>query len=211
MNLKNILNKVNGTPAASWLVPLINAYLINDERTEQDLKRIAGKTGRKIACRSGCSACCKNQSISLSEFEVAGISYYICELLDKEMQKRITDKLERYTSKTMECPFLIDERCSVYQFRPLVCRTFHVLDKECTISEDVSTSRPNDIALPSQETATLVAYEFFNIPIFRIRTLSQKKEAFESGLMVAIMQPMHTLNWSSLIENIKRFSSRKEP
>ncbi|PJZ64089.1 hypothetical protein CH371_19905 [Leptospira wolffii] len=209
MDLKKIIDKVTGTPVASWLVPLINAYLTHDERTEQDLKKIVNKTGRKIACRPGCTACCKNQSIILSAFEIAGISYYICEILDKEMQNRIVDKLERYTSETMECPFLIDERCSVYPLRPLVCRTFHVLDKECTIQEDVSITRPNDIALPSEETAAHVAFEFLNIPQFGIRTLSQKKKEFKNGIMMKIMSPMHELNWSHLIENIKRFSSNQ--
>ncbi len=89
-----------------------------------------------IFCHKGCSKCCRNAEFPFSflEFKYIIIGFMN---LDKETQ----DKIENNISKVAEekenykgeppffytCPFLINDQCSVYNYRGIVCRTFGLL------------------------------------------------------------------------------------
>lgn len=86
-----------------------------------------------ICCSEGCSQCCKNGVYPISEIEFLYLKYAL-DKLEPQMKKDISDKIaELKKMKTQEqgdrewvygCPFLKDDRCSVYTFRPIICRTF---------------------------------------------------------------------------------------
>lgn len=64
-----------------------------------------------MLCAEGCSSCCMDFGILAIEFN------YIKDTvdLDKVDLNNLLDK--------GECPFLVNKRCSIYQHRPIICRT----------------------------------------------------------------------------------------
>jgi Fe-S-cluster containining protein len=102
---------------------------------------LARDPDRAPACRSGCSHCC-HQQVGVSAPEVFAIyahlggSYAPADL--EATVKRVRDADDRTRgmssgerlSPDLPCPFLIDERCSIYQVRPLACRGTNSLDAE---------------------------------------------------------------------------------
>lgn len=86
-----------------------------------------------IFCKEGCAGCCQVGEYPTSELE---LMYLVAgyQGLDKETQdiiaQNITDiKAKRADSgeKMYQCPFLINNRCSVYNNRTLICRTHGLL------------------------------------------------------------------------------------
>jgi Fe-S-cluster containining protein len=111
----------------------------------------AESEGRKISCREGCGACCR-QLVPISEAEAV----YLAELvaaMPAERQTRVRERFrealaalgeplverlrdtgqfkdlaarrvlgEEYFHRGVACPFLEDERCSIYPHRPMPCR-----------------------------------------------------------------------------------------
>ena len=88
-----------------------------------------------IKCKEGCSLCCENGEYPFSKIEFD----YLIEgyrNLDKETKKEILLNIakineEKHSSKNetfmYKCPFLIRNRCSVYENRGIICRTFGLL------------------------------------------------------------------------------------
>lgn len=81
-----------------------------------------------LSCEKGCSLCCKTVDMPFSEleFEYLKTGFYS---LDSETQKIVLNNIEKIaeTSDKAACPFLIDNECSVYKYRGLICRTFGLL------------------------------------------------------------------------------------
>ena len=85
-----------------------------------------------IHCKEGCAYCCKNGEYPCSELEFEFIKLGFMSL-DKEIQQKIinnvlkikADKAANTKDKFIyECPFLLDDRCSIYKYRMIICRTF---------------------------------------------------------------------------------------
>lgn len=68
------------------------------------------KCSGDIACSAGCGICCELQSVNLLE------AFIIFRALQTG-KIRLNDK---YNEK---CVFLIDDKCEIYNVRPLICRT----------------------------------------------------------------------------------------
>jgi Fe-S-cluster containining protein len=105
----------------------------------------AQNLGWKVPCKKGCGFCCKNL-VPLSAPEALWLSEEICrlpkseqkvlqrsiefarrkllsvappELAEPDMQQEISDW---YSGLNLTCPFLVDNSCAIYRFRPLACR-----------------------------------------------------------------------------------------
>jgi Fe-S-cluster containining protein len=79
-------------------------------------------------CSKGCSACCKSD-VHITKLE----AIYI-----EKNTGRVAKRTKKHTRKhKTSCPFLIDDKCSVYDYRPFNCRTLHALDdpKYCETKE----------------------------------------------------------------------------
>ena len=73
-----------------------------------------------INCCLGCSSCCETVDYPISQIELEYLMQGFEHLSNKEkatVQNRIKN-----IAKSETCPFLIDKKCSVYPYRPLVCR-----------------------------------------------------------------------------------------
>lgn len=116
----------NGTQISDYLLYI--AYLT------QKLNKFFEAQKPYIFCKKGCSKCCKNGQYPFSkleyEFIMIGFSKLPCEL-----QKKITEKISKLKSEkknfngefTYVCPFLINNVCSVYEFRGIICRSFGLM------------------------------------------------------------------------------------
>lgn len=72
-------------------------------------------------CKKGCSSCCYYK-VSISETEIA--------IIEKETGKKRNKSLksaENYHGQP--CPFLVNNVCSIYQFRPFMCRRHTTMTK----------------------------------------------------------------------------------
>lgn len=102
------------------------------EVVDDDLRKIFDYQKEYLACKEGCAHCCKRGDFPMSELEFKYLMLGF-EKLSEETKTIIKSNIaitkigdrESYT-----CPFLINDSCSVYQHRPLVCRAFGVLTED---------------------------------------------------------------------------------
>ncbi len=89
-----------------------------------------------IKCHKGCAKCCKNAEFPYSKTE---FKYLLSGFLtlDKEVQDKIENNIKEIVDRKKEfkgdkflynCPFLIDDICSVYEYRGVVCRAFGLIE-----------------------------------------------------------------------------------
>lgn len=88
-----------------------------------------------IFCKEGCSICCENGSYPFSKLEFDYLMKGF-EKLPKDVKIKIENKInqlkeEKLNSKNKNffhaCPFLIDKKCIVYQYRALICRSYGLM------------------------------------------------------------------------------------
>ena len=80
-----------------------------------------------IACEKGCAHCCY-----LPVKTLPSIARYIAGRFPNDEQANLKVRLRSYLSSYLSntkqdrqaCPFLQQSQCSIYEFRPLACRTF---------------------------------------------------------------------------------------
>jgi Fe-S-cluster containining protein len=81
-----------------------------------------------IPCQAGCSTCCQDERIPLTERDAELIVEHIEQRLDHAQKERVIDSImaaaPTSNQANVRCAFLIDERCSIYESRPLACRTY---------------------------------------------------------------------------------------
>lgn len=105
-------------------------YTLNKE-----LQKMFDNQAEFIKCKEGCSYCCEKGEYPFSELE---FNYLIegykqldsnTKIIIKENIKQINKEKSKNTDKIFmhKCPFLIDKRCSVYNNRGIICRTFGLL------------------------------------------------------------------------------------
>ena len=73
-----------------------------------------------IYCKKGCSACCEKGDYPISELELRHLMNGFASL-DTELKKIVQNNFSKMV-KGEQCPFLIDKACSIYPYRPIICR-----------------------------------------------------------------------------------------
>ncbi len=96
-----------------------------------------------ICCKAGCSHCCEKGQYPVTEIELAYLMLGY-KLLPFETQLKIRDNFDKLKSQyeffkqqhsgtkdnpvfMYKCPFLVAGRCSVYEYRAVICRTHGLL------------------------------------------------------------------------------------
>jgi len=117
-----------------------NYYKSFDKRIKKSI------TNEQFACTKGCSHCCKGLKLGFGVLEIDYIVDYLNKLDDKIkdtiainlelLEKEHVDKKRNKSEFLLEaminhentllydCPFLINDTCSIYEARPIVCRTY---------------------------------------------------------------------------------------
>ena len=91
-----------------------------------------------IACKRGCSKCCKTTTVPFTTLE---FDYLLAGYrgLDSDARKTVDENIRKLIAnpEIKSCPFLVNDECSVYKYRGLICRVFGLLiisgDEEYTI------------------------------------------------------------------------------
>lgn len=91
-----------------------------------DLSRVAGNLDRlhgpQLSCQAGCSGCCQ-QHLSVFEIEALHLKQALQTLAPSDKAQVQAQAAEVRAQQREACPLLIEERCSIYQARPVICRT----------------------------------------------------------------------------------------
>lgn len=92
------------------------------------------QTPLKPACEKGCSYCC-NTAVSLSAPEREALPRFLQENYSpgqiKNLKRKsakiwkLANQHEYYVSANQPCPFLKKGCCSIYEFRPVLCRGYN--------------------------------------------------------------------------------------
>jgi hypothetical protein len=100
---------------------------------------LANAPANRLACRSGCAHCCY-QAVGVSTPEVITIYHHLCTTRSPDEREEVFQRIRVADDKTrgmasserfspeLPCPFLDDQRCTIYEVRPLVCRGKNSLD-----------------------------------------------------------------------------------
>ncbi len=97
---------------------------------DNELKKMFEAQKPFIKCKEGCAYCCREGEYPISELEYINLMFYYNELEDNikdRVNENISNLLEKSREKMYECPFLVDNRCSVYPARAIICRTFGLI------------------------------------------------------------------------------------
>ena len=75
-----------------------------------------------ICCHAGCSSCCEKGDYPISQLELEYIMQGFIQL-DNETKIKIQENIKKL-EKGCKCPFLVHKKCSIYQYRPIICRVY---------------------------------------------------------------------------------------
>ena len=125
-----------------------------DERLGETLSQ-ARTLGAPIACKAGCSFCCRQARVTITPHEAIALFRYlrsqIPEAQASAIAAKVVDNAERigpmseteHRSARIACAFLVDDRCSAYAARPAICAAYHSLSRdEC----ESSYNDPSDLS-----------------------------------------------------------------
>ena len=87
-----------------------------------------------ICCKSGCCYCCCDGNYPYTKIEAEYLKFGL-QRLSPFLQNQIQQKILKIKKEKLdwnkdiadfiyECPLLIDNKCSVYSYRGIICRTF---------------------------------------------------------------------------------------
>ena len=94
------------------------------EQLDNRLAKYFERDKDKICCCKGCSNCCKNADFPLSFVEMNYLMKGFL-ALDKTTQDEVRKNIKNIlhtNRKFYTCPFLVNDLCSAYEYRPIICR-----------------------------------------------------------------------------------------
>lgn len=182
------------------LILLFDTYDISDSLTQVYLEQ-AGP----VVCKNGCSNCCKRPTVPFTEPELIGISWYATEKLTGPVRERLKQRLYDH-EQSVECPFLLDDECSVYEVRPLICRQFYVKNRICTPDEDILSDRPNDIVAPIEPIVRASLLRLLDF--WPYASAADKETDFDNGVMQDLTAYMHEYDWAELAKAMDAFDRK---
>lgn len=97
---------------------LENYYRLRD-KVDQLCEGIIARLGDALTCHAGCSSCCC--AISVFPVEAAALLEAASQLAPDQLQQ-LKEQLNTPHNDD-RCPLLLDNRCLLYQARPIICRT----------------------------------------------------------------------------------------
>ena len=109
----------------------IQKYRIYLSYLEKKLGEYFKEQSPYIFCKAGCSSCCEKGEYPFTEIEFAylmlgvqTLSKDIIQKIEANIVKLKKDKKNCRDRKFLHaCPFLIDKKCSLYDYRGIICRS----------------------------------------------------------------------------------------
>lgn len=109
----------------------IQKYRIYLQYLEKKLGEYFKEQSPYIFCKAGCSSCCEKGEYPFTEIEFAylmiGVQTLNKETFNKIEQNMFEVKQQKQNCKEKKflhaCPFLVDKKCSLYDYRGIICRS----------------------------------------------------------------------------------------
>jgi Fe-S-cluster containining protein len=117
---------------SSTLDSLLRFYSRHDKRIADAI----AVSPTKLACQSGCAYCCYIKVV-VNAVEVFAIAEYVKKQFAEQKLKQVVEQakanvkqveglsVKEHEAINQQCPFLVENRCSIYPVRPSRCRNFH--------------------------------------------------------------------------------------
>ena len=116
---------------------MLENYIIYLKFLENKLTKFFDKQKPYIRCQKGCGLCCQNAQFPYSKLEIDYLMTGAWQL-DLETKKLVAQNINRVIQEKnnfkgkpdefkYDCPFLINNVCSVYNYRGIICRTFGLM------------------------------------------------------------------------------------
>jgi uncharacterized protein len=95
-----------------------------------------------LHCQKACTYCCRKPGVLISIPELLRVLDYVRKHFDDRAVSALRERSTRYAAEvagrdvnqpsaaSVPCPLLVDDLCSVYEARPLVCRGYNSTDVE---------------------------------------------------------------------------------
>lgn len=179
-----------------WLPLLLDAYELVDKGLQKSIKDYEIKNSVQLACKKGCSNCCKtHKDIPVYPLELVGIYWYVIEKVQGDTKRLLKEQLRRYKGET-QCPFLVNDICSIYDMRPIACRQFNVFTQVCKEGEDPYYTRKQDVFIPPKE----INEKAFSImlPFYGISGDEEISNFIKKDLIHTFVKILQTLSWEKL-------------
>lgn len=114
---------------AAQEMPSIQASVAEKNKTLVMLVQEAASILHDVTpCKKGCSHCCY-QAVGIATYEAAAIGKYIGVTPVTLTQKFENPSVMQERNKGVACVFLKEGKCSIYEVRPLACRTHYNLSE----------------------------------------------------------------------------------
>lgn len=97
-----------------------NPIVTLQENASGFFDKIYEKHSSQMECKKGCSKCCQTK-ISIFEVEAQRVSDWVSGIGQEEQQK--LKALWQTPHQESYCSFLYNDQCTIYEARPLICRT----------------------------------------------------------------------------------------
>ncbi len=190
-----------------WLPLLLEAYYIVDKGIAQAIDT-RQKRGRELACRKGCSSCCRtHKDIPVYPLELTGISWYVVEKVAEPERAALMKHLEQ-SEAGGPCPFLIEGACSIHPVRPMACRQFNVFGNPCGEGEDPYYTRRGDVLSPVKKHVDQAF--FVMLPFYGVEKESDRIRIIETGAFHKMVKELHYCNWKSLARKMRELDEKRE-
>lgn len=126
---------------------------------------IYNDTPKEVDCSEGCSWCCYSR-VGVTELEMKAVESHIRHRFTHLQVQRVVKAAKalkkKYQKLTQEervysrdaCPLLMDNRCSVYNSRPLMCRSALSMDAKACERAHTNVEAPVPMMIASKNFAT---------------------------------------------------------
>ena len=116
-------------------ISMIENYIVYLKYIDTKINDFFKRQKPYIMCKKGCAMCCKNAQIPYTKIEMDYLMLGAWNLPDEQKRqvaenvKKVLKQKEEYKGDDFryDCPFLIDNVCSVYDFRGIICRSFGLM------------------------------------------------------------------------------------
>jgi Fe-S-cluster containining protein len=99
------------------------ALVVLRRRVDEHFVAALARSPGEMQCRAGCSRCC-HQRFGVFEVEAHRVRAALARLsrTDPALRERVRRQADDPAARN-HCALLVDDRCAVYDERPLICRT----------------------------------------------------------------------------------------
>lgn len=115
----------------------LKSGLISSKKIDLITQKIAKEVEEKIDC-TACANCCKEKEIIVNEKDIERLSKKL-KLSREEFETKylVKNQDDKFIFNKSPCPFLKDDRCTVYDIRPEYCRSYPHFQKRSLVPQSI--------------------------------------------------------------------------